>query len=82
MIAARTRRRTVTRNVPVPSAEAATDMLARAEELAYSDRDITLLREILARGTETAVAGINGSSPPTREGVTTTTVNSPLQEKT
>jgi len=56
-------------------------MLTRAEELAYSVRDITLLGAILAPSTERAEAGINGSSPPTGEGMTTTRVDSPLQEK-
>jgi hypothetical protein len=38
-------------------------MLSRAEELGYSDRDIALLYEILARGTETAAAGVNVPVP-------------------
>ncbi len=45
--------------VPVPSAATASDMLARAEELGYGQRDIAALYEVLARtpGRTTTPAG-------------------------
>jgi 3-hydroxyisobutyrate dehydrogenase-like beta-hydroxyacid dehydrogenase len=50
-------------SVPVPSADVANAMLARAEELGYGDRDIASLHEVLTGGVGSAVACVNGSHP-------------------